>query len=59
MYIASREDMIILKLISLRDRDIEDVRLLLDHKVDYRYLNLISEKLGVKDILKQDRKSHV
>ncbi|MEA2082181.1 MAG: DUF6036 family nucleotidyltransferase [Elusimicrobiota bacterium] len=52
VYLISREDLIILKLISGRGRDLDDVRSLLQtRKLNYKYLEEWSGRMGVKTFL--------
>lgn len=55
-YVATAEDMILLKLLSLRERDMEDVRELLQKKIDLEYLKRTAKKLGVIDLLSSELK---
>ncbi|MDW8055339.1 MAG: DUF6036 family nucleotidyltransferase [Elusimicrobiota bacterium] len=50
---ASAEDMIILKLLSLRERDVDDIKELLTQKLDFGYLKQTAQKLGVLDLLQE------
>ncbi len=58
VYLISREDLIILKLISGRRRDLDDVRGLLEHRrLNYKYLNEWSGRMGVKVFLDDEIES--
>jgi len=53
-YFASPEDLIILKLLSGRGRDVDDARELLSRKIDLGYVSSWCRKLGTESFLKDE-----